>query len=175
MLKILQARLQQYVNEELPDTQAGFRKDRGTRDQIVNIFWVIEKQENPRKTSASLTMLEPLTVGSQQTGKFLKRWEYQSTFSSVQLLSHVRLFYPINHSTSGFRVHHLLAFTQTHVHWVGDAIQQSLPLSSPSPALNLSQHQGLFKWFSSLHQVAKVLEFQLQYQSFQWIPRTNLL
>ena len=67
MLKILQARLQQYVNEELPDTQAGFRKDRGTRDQIVNIFWVIEKQENPRKTSASLTMLEPLTVGSQQT------------------------------------------------------------------------------------------------------------
>ena len=67
MLKILQARLQQYVNKELPDTQARFRKDRGTRDQIVNIFWVIEKQENSRKTSASLTMLEPLTVGSQQT------------------------------------------------------------------------------------------------------------
>ena len=65
-------------------------------------------------------------------------------------------------------------FTQTHVNWVGDAIQSSHPLSSPSPpALNLSQHQGLFKWVSSSHQVAKVLEFQLQHQSFQWTPRTN--
>ena len=66
----------------------------------------------------------------------------------------------------------VLEFTQTHVHWVGDAIQSSHPLFSPSPiALNLSQHQGLFKWVSSLHQVAKVLEFQLQHQSFQWIFR----
>ena len=61
-------------------------------------------------------------------------------------------------------------FTQTHVHWVGDVIQPSHPLLSPSPALNLSQHQGLFQWVSS-HQVAKVLEFQLQHQSFQWIFR----
>ena len=61
-------------------------------------------------------------------------------------------------------------------HWVGDAIQPSHPLSSPSPpALNLSQHQGLFKWVSSSHQLAKVLEFQLQHQSFQWIFRTDLL
>ena len=60
-------------------------------------------------------------------------------------------------------------FTQTHVHWVGKAIQPSHPLSSPSlPAFNLSQHQDLFKWLSSLHQVATVLEFQLQHQSFQW-------
>ena len=58
---------------------------------------------------------------------------------------------------------------QTHVHRVGDAIQPSHPLSSPyPPALNLSQHQGLFQWVSSLHQVAKVLEFQFQHQSFQW-------
>ena len=58
--------------------------------------------------------------------------------------------------------------TQTHVHWVSDAIQPSHPLSSPSPpALNLSQHQVLFKWVSSLHQVAKVLEFQLQHHSFR--------
>ena len=64
---------------------------------------------------------------------------------------------------------------QTHVHWVGDAIQQSHPRSSPSPPhFNHSQHQGLFKWVSSSHQVAKVLEFQLQHQSFQWIPRTDL-
>ena len=68
---------------------------------------------------------------------------------------------PMNHSTPGLPVHHqLLEFTQTHVHWVGDAIQPSHPLLSPShPALNLSQHQGLFKWVSSSHQVAKVLEF----------------
>ena len=71
---------------------------------------------------------------------------------------------PMNHSTPGLPVHHQLPeFTQTHVHWVSDAIQPSHPLSSPSPpALNLSQHQGLFEWDSSSHQVAKVLEFQLQ-------------
>ena len=76
----------------------------------------------------------------------------------------------MNHSTPGLPVHHHLPeSTQTHVHWVDDAIQPSHPLSSPSPpALNLSQHQGLFKWVSSSHQVAKVLEFQLQHQSFQW-------
>ena len=76
-----------------------------------------------------------------------------------------------------FPVHHQLPeFTQIHVHWVSDAIKTSHPLSSPSPlALNLSQHQGLFKWVSSSHQVAKVLEFQLQHQSFQWTPRTDLL
>ena len=74
-------------------------------------------------------------------------------------------------------VHHqLLEFTETHVHWVGDAIQPSHPLPSPSPpTFNLCQHQGLFKWVSSLHQVAKVVEFQLQHQSFQWTPRTDLL
>ena len=71
--------------------------------------------------------------------------------------------------------HQLPEFTQTHVHWVGDAIQPSYPLSSPSPALNLSQHQGLFQWVSSLNQVARILEFQLQHQSFQWIFRTDFL
>ena len=84
---------------------------------------------------------------------------------------------PMDCSTPGLPVHHQLPeFTQTHVHWVGDAIQPSHPLLSPSPpALNLSQHQGLFQWVSSLHQVAKVLEFQLQYQSFQWTLRTDFL
>ena len=78
----------------------------------------------------------------------------------------------MNRRTPGIPVHHQLPeSTQTHVHWVGDAIQPSHPLSSPSPpALNLSQHQGLFKWVSSSHQVAKVLKFQLQHQSFQWTP-----
>ena len=64
MLKILQARLQQYVNRELPDVQAGFRKGRGTRDQIANLHWIMKKQESSRKTSISalLTMPKPLTV-----------------------------------------------------------------------------------------------------------------
>ena len=81
----------------------------------------------------------------------------------------------VNCSMPHLPAHHQLAeFTQTHVHWVGDAIQPSHPLSSPSPpTFNLSQHQGLFKWVSSSHQVAKVLEFQLQHQSFQWTPRTD--
>ena len=84
---------------------------------------------------------------------------------------------PMNCSTPGLPVHHELPeFTQTHVYWVGDAIQPSLLLSSPSPpALNLSQHQSLFQWVNSSHQVAKVLEVQLQHQSFQWTPRTDLL
>ena len=79
MLKILQARLQQYVNCELPDVQAGFRKGRGTRDQIGNICWILEKQGYSRKTytSASVTMLKPLTVQiTTNCGKFLKIWEY---------------------------------------------------------------------------------------------------
>ena len=80
-------------------------------------------------------------------------------------------------STPGFPVLHCLpALAQTHVHWVSDAIQASHPLLSPSPpAFRLSQHQGLFQWISSSHQVTKVLEFQLQHQSFQWIFRTDLL
>ena len=102
-------------------------------------------------------------------------------FSSVQFSSVAQscptLCNPVNHSTPGLPVHHQLPeFTQTHVHWVSDAIQPSHPLLSLSPpALNLSQRQGLFKWVSSLHQVAKVLEFQLQHQSLQWTPRVDLL
>ena len=84
---------------------------------------------------------------------------------------------PMNRSTPGLPVHHqLLEFTQTHVHRVSDAIQSSHPLSSPSPpALYPIQHQGLFQWVNSLHEVAKVLEFELQCQSFQCTPRTDLL
>ena len=82
MLKILQASLQQHVNHELPDVQARFRKGRGTKDQIVNIRWIIKKLESSKKTSisASLTMPKPLTVWiTTNCGKFLKRWEYQTT------------------------------------------------------------------------------------------------
>ena len=84
---------------------------------------------------------------------------------------------PMDCSTPGFPIHHQLPeFTQTHVHWIGDAIQLSHPLlSPPPPTFDLSQHQGLFQWVSSLNQVARVLEFQLQHQSFQWIFRTDFL
>ena len=83
---------------------------------------------------------------------------------------------PMDCSTPGLPVHYqLLEPAQTHVHCIGDAIQPSHPLSSPSPAFNISQHQGLFQWVDSLYQVAKVLEFQLQHQSFQWIFRTDFL
>ena len=102
----------------------------------------------------------------------------QNVSSLVQFSqSCLTLWDPMDCSTPGLPVHHqLLEFTQTHVHWVSDAIQPSHPLSSPtSPAFNLSQHQGLFQWVSSSHQVAKVLEFQLQHQSCQWILRTDLL
>ena len=82
MLKILQDRLQQYMNYELPYVQAGFRKGRGTRDQIASIYWIIKKHTSSRKTSISalLTIPKPLTVWiTTNYGKFLKRWEYQTT------------------------------------------------------------------------------------------------
>ena len=110
-------------------------------------------------------------------------------FHSVPSLSHIcfpfssvaqscpTLCNPMNHSMPGLPVpYQLPESTQTHVHWISDAIQPSHPLSSPSPpAPNLSRHQGLFLWVSSSHQVAKVLEFQVQYQSFQWTLRADLL
>ena len=97
-------------------------------------------------------------------------------FSPVAQLC-LTLCNPMNRSTPGLPIHHQLSeFTQTHVHWVSDAIQPSHPLSSPSPlAPNPSQHQGLFWWVNSSHEVAKVLEFQLQHQFFKWTPRTDLL
>ena len=106
---------------------------------------------------------------------------YEAFHSPVQFSSVAQscptLCNPMNRSTPGLPVHHQLPeSTQTHVHWVGDATQPSHPPSSPSPpALNVPQHQDLFQWVSSSHQVAKVLEFQLQHHSFQWTPRTDLL
>ena len=91
---------------------------------------------------------------------------YPQSVSSVTQ-SCMTLCSPMDCSTPGLPVHHQPPeLTQTHVHWVGNAIQPSHPLLSPSPACNLSQLQGLFKWVDSSHQVAKVLEFQLKHQSF---------
>ena len=105
------------------------------------------------------------------------RWKRFSVVTSV--ISVARLWLTLCNlmdcSMPGFPVHHQLPeLAQTHVRWVRDAIQTSHPLSSPfPPAFNPSQHQGLFKWVSSLHQVAELLE--LQHQSFQWTPSTDLL
>ena len=102
-------------------------------------------------------------------------------YLSVQFISVTQscptLCDPMERSTPSFPVHYqLLELAQTPVHWVGDAIQSSHPLSSPSPpAFNLSHHQSLFKWVSSSHQVTKILELQLQHQSFQWIFRIDFL
>ena len=102
-------------------------------------------------------------------------WERHSVSSVAQ--SCPNLWDSMDYSTPDFPVHYQLPeLVQTHVHRVGDAIQPSHPLSSPSPPVfNLSQHQGFFQWVSSLHQVANALEFQLQDQSFWWIFRTDFL
>ena len=120
-------------------------------------------------------------IGSSFTSHIAFHWSHHVYSGSVQFSSVTQscltLCNPKNCSTPGLPVHHQLPeFTQTHVHRVSDAIQPSNPLSPPSPpAPNPSQHQGLFKWVNSSHELAKVLEFQLQHQSFQWTPRTDLL
>ena len=98
--------------------------------------------------------------------------------SSVSLVAQLCLTLcdPMDCSMPGFPVlHSLPEFAQTHVHCISDAMQPSHPLSSPSPALDLSQHQGLLQWVGSSHQVAKVFSVLLQHQSFQWIFRTDFL
>ena len=136
------------------------------------------KPKNTRIGSLSFLQRTFLTQESNQGLLHCRQVLYQLSyqFSSVTQ-SCLTLCNPMDCSTPGPPVHRqLLKFTQTHVLWVGDAIQPPHPLSSPSPpAFNLSRHQGLFKWISSSHEVAKVLEFQLQHQSFQWTPGTDLL
>ena len=165
------------------------------------MFWsivrhmVIEPLAPPRKSSClnhlgeifkpiySFTViLILLSMGHVLQVSWLSHWKkYVITFLRIQFSSVTQscptLCDPMDCSMPGFPVHHeLLELTQTHVRWVGDAIQPSSLLSSPyPPAFNHSQHQGFFKWVSSSHQVAKGLEFQLQHQSFQWIFRTDFL
>ena len=116
------------------------------------------------------TPCSPLSVSQSPCSSLI--WKVPDQFNSVAQLCPT-LCNPMDCSTPGLPVHHQIPeFT----HWVGDAIQPSHPLPSSSPpAFNLSQHHGLFKWVSSSHQVAKLLEFQFQHQSFQWIFRTDFL
>ena len=129
-------------------------------------------------TASYLFYITTLQLGLKQSERF-------DAFSSVILYdcccsvanSCPTVWDPMNCSTSGYPVlYYLPEFTQTHVHWIHDAIQpsHSLSLSSP-PAHNLSQDQGILQWVSCSHQVAKVLELQFQYQSFQWIFRVDFL
>ena len=107
-------------------------------------------------------------------------WNYNHLVWSIQFSSVTQscliLCNPMDCNTPGFPVsRQLLKLTQTHAYPVGDATQPSQLMSSPSPAFSLSHHQGLFQWVNSSHQVAKVLEFQLLHQSFQWIFRIDFL
>ena len=108
-------------------------------------------------------------------------WSMYPLVQSVQFSSVTQvcpaLCSPMDCSIPGFPVlRYLPKFAQTHVHRINDAIQPSSPLLPPSPlALNLSQHQSLFQWVSSSHQVAKVLKLQLWHRSFQWIFRVDFL
>ena len=143
---------------------------------------------DPGIKSASLCLLlwQESSLTLAPPGKLIL-WDFQCYFSPKGIVTSVQfssvtqscltLCNPMDHSTPGFTIHHQLPeLAQTHVLRIGDAIQPSHPLSSPSPpAFNLSQHQGLFKWIIYWHQMAIVLEFQLQHQSFQWIFRTNFL
>ena len=140
--------------------------------------WNFSKQNFGKKKQYALwccSLTHPLEIYWEADRDYSPKKSLHSVqFSSItQLCS--SLCDPMDCSTPGFPVYHQLPeFTQTHVHWVSDAIQPPHHLSSPSPpALNLSQHQGLLKWVSSSHQVAKVLEFQLQHQAFQRIFRTD--
>ena len=139
-------------------------------------FWTVVLEKTPvipldtRRSNKSILM--EISVKYSLEGLMLKL-KLQS-FSSVQLLSRVWLF--MTPWTAARQASLSISNSWTHVHQVSDAIQPSHPLSYPSPpALNLSQHQGLFQWVSSSHQVAKGLELQLQHQSFQWIFRTEFL
>ena len=142
MLKILQARLQQYMDWELPDVQAEFRKGRETREQIANICWIIRMQENSRKTfaSASLTMLKPLTMWiTTNCGKFLKRWKCQTTLpASCETCMQVKATFRNEHGTTDCfqigkgvcqgcilspcicRVHHVKCWARWSISWNQD-------------------------------------------------------
>ena len=157
--------------------------------KLIPMMWSIEPEKEPQHSRRALAN-DQMTQSKCRLLPFIVCFPLcllphyfflTCTVNSVQSSSVTQscltLCDPMEWSSPGLPVHHQLPeLTQTHVYRVGDAIQPSHPLLSPSPpAFNLSRNQGLFKWVSSSHQVAKVLEFQLQHQSFQWIFRTDFL
>ena len=142
------------------------------RNKNVNRWVARQSWENLPESRTQKTLSSPQILKQRER---IKKLETASVSSVTRLC--LTPCNPMDYSMPGFPVHHQLPeLTQIHVHQVSDAIRPSRPLSSPSPsAFNLSQHQGLFQWGSSSHQVVKVLEFQFQLQSFQWIFRTDFL
>ena len=144
-------------------------------------YFKIMRMTRNNEIGAKHWMTLPRKKNQQVAGRWPLRLFIHKHISSVQLSSVAQscptLCDSMDCSTAALPVHHQrLDFTQTHVPWVSDAIKPPYPLSSPSPpAFNPSQQQGLFKWVSSSHQVAKVLEFELQHQSFQRTFRTDFL
>ena len=151
------------------------------RKAVTNIDSILKSRQTPLLTNVCISSVSQLCLRGHPGASSEDLWNMQCLGNPARCCSAAKLYltlcHPMNCSTPGLPAHHQLPeFTQTHVHWVGDAIQPSHPLSSPSPpAPNPSQHQGLFQWVNSSHEVAKVLEFQLQHHSFQWTPRTDLL
>ena len=154
---------------------------RSLRRHNIDCVGSLAEMQNPHLVTRKYQVNPNWETFYKITGHCSSNCSNSKRFHSVQFSSVAQLCPtlcdPMNRSTPGLPVcHQLLEFTQTHAHRVGDAIQPSHPLSSPSPlAPNPSQHQGLFQWVGSSHQVAKVLKFQLQHQSFQWTSRTALL
>ena len=157
----------------LPGTEVGLRNIQGPRSKAAQA----PVNRNPSKAQHGCLCIRAVRSGVEvesQVNKYLvfseenPRLPQSVHFFSSVTQSCLTLCDPMNRSMPGLPVHHQLSeFIQTHAYWVGDAIQPSHLLSSPSPpAPNPSQHQGLFQWVSSLHEVAKVLEFQLQHQTF---------
>ena len=138
----------------------------GTALSCPLIEWNGEMPDECWQGQSQIIFMRAVTVEQSPCLKKICITQFSSVAQSCPTLCD-----PMDCSTPGLLVHRqLLEFTETRIHWVSDAIQPSHPLLSPSPpAFNLSQHQGLFKWVSSSHQVAKVLELQPQHQSFQWI------
>ena len=147
------------------------------RAMETSSFTTVPANQANKTQSSSSTKCPRWFLKPEQQADLSSTWESENNQFSSFTQSCLILCDLMDCSMPGLPVHHQLPeFMQTHVHQVGDAIQPSHPLLSPSPpAFNLSQHQGLFQWVSSLHHVAEVLEFQLQHQSFQWIFGTDFL
>ena len=165
----------------------GVAKSRTRLSKWTELNWILQQPyEVLRITILVLQVEENIEIKVKVTKTLTLMWHSWDSTSRAWTSAHHQfssvtqscptLCNPQDRSMPGLPVHHqLLEFAQTHVHRVGDAMQPSHPLSSPSPTFNLSQHQCLFQWAGSLHQVIKVLELQLEHQSFQWIFRTDFL
>ena len=141
-------------------------------EKWIKVWYVMDKEGMDRVNKQNGILLRHYNEWNNAICSHMDEPQFSSVTQSCPTLCD-----PMNCSTPGLPVHHQLQeTTKTHVHWVGDDIQPSHPLSSPSPpAFILFQHQGLFQWVSSSHQGAKVLEFQLLHQSFQRIFKTDFL